>query len=124
MTDKDKARLAELEAKEYLVEDEDVIDYYRLSCEKLEEENEKLKVENQELKARCKAIPPLVIKNEKLIKGIEVLKSLIILPMENDISMVDNTGHNYYILRYTRRLLNEKELELLNEVLKEYEKLD
>lgn len=43
MNSKDKARLEELEAEECLVDGVDIIDYFRLSCEKLREENEMLK---------------------------------------------------------------------------------
>lgn len=54
---------------------------------------------------------------EKLEKAIEILKNVIILPMENDISMVDNKGNNYYILRYIKKLLSEQEYDFLKEVL-------
>lgn len=43
MTSEEKARYEELEAKDCLIDDEDVIDYYRLRCEILEEENQELK---------------------------------------------------------------------------------
>lgn len=77
MTSKDKARLEELEAEECLVDGEDIIDYFRLSCEKLGEENEELKAKNEELgqqlayECGCNAqLVELQEENEKLKKAI------------------------------------------------------
>lgn len=43
MTSKEKARYEELSAKDCLIDDEDIIDYYSLRCKILEEENQELK---------------------------------------------------------------------------------
>ena len=100
MTDKDKARLEELKSRKYSFDGEDVIDYYRLSCEELDGENENLKTENSKLK-----------------KVIEILKNLINLSLcideyepNGDIVPLLCTKNNDYIL-------NDDEFELLKEVL-------
>ena len=57
------------------------------------EENKKLKEENEKLKARCKAIPPLAIRNEKLTKAIEILKGNY--PIELKFTKHSDRNDNY-----------------------------
>lgn len=109
MTSKEKARYKELEAKDCLVDDEDVIDYYRLRCEILEEEiqelkevnksllnigvfqrqeNEKLKQENQELKEEINELSKDKLcfekQYDKLKKAIEIIKDKFELELINE----------------------------------------
>jgi hypothetical protein len=75
-------------------------------------------VSTQNLVNGCfKKLEKYIERLEKLKKAIEILKNIIILPIEDDISMVDNKGNNYYVLRYIKKLLSEQEYELLKEVL-------
>ena len=70
MTNEEKARYEELEAKDCLVDDEEVIDYYRLRCEILEERLEELEKENQRLEFKhqnqVKSIDSLLEENKEL----------------------------------------------------------
>lgn len=71
MTNEEKARYEELDAKDCLIDDEDIIDYYSLRCEILEEENKDLKVF---VDAYANARDELLIKNEQLEKENKELK--------------------------------------------------
>ena len=114
----------EIEHNENVKKHYDIIKQDLERLKQLEKENQDLKEKLQltetarqliynELKC-CSGMSEYI---EKLKKAIDILKNIIILPIENDISRVDNKGNNYYILRYIKRLLNEQEYELLKEVL-------
>ena len=80
------------------------------------EENKKLKEENEKLKARCKAIPPLAIRNEKLTKAIEIL-----LGENGAILLGSDNNHKLHLLDYdlVKYYISKEEYELLKEVLGE-----
>ena len=104
------------------LEDKNTTSASSIEClEVLEKENIRLNIILDDTKSdylkTLRENADLQLENKKLKKAIETLKSVIILPMENDISMVDNKGNNYYKLRYIKRLLNEQEYDLLKEVL-------
>lgn len=72
--------------------------------------NLELQTENEKLKARCKAIPPLVIKNEKLIKAIEILKKkteLRIVVAQGQYLIQQGAGKIKHVSKEDGELLNE-----------------
>lgn len=72
--------------------------------------NLELQTENEKLKARCKAIPPLVIKNEKLIKAIEILKEktkLRIVVVQGQYLIQQGAGKIKHVSKEDGELLNE-----------------
>lgn len=76
---------------------------------------DKLLYENQVLRARCKALPPLVIKNEKLEKTIDILQRF-----NFKLDHLPNGEYCIYIYHSgieIRIILTEEEYELLKEVL-------
>lgn len=76
-----------------------------------EELLEKIKIlekENEKLKARCKAIPPLVIKNEKLIKAIEILKEhLYVKELDIDYILEFSSLYSNHLTKLEYEVLNE-----------------
>ena len=86
--------------------------------EKLEKVVKKLEFENNALKLGIDLdlSAKLFSKNKKLKQAIEILKSKIELPLENDFDVVNKDDIHLYRLRI-KCLINEEEYELLKEVL-------
>ena len=56
-------------------------------------------------------------KLEKLERAFEILKEVLVIPEDDDIDFYVN-DRNYYKLKFTQRLINENEKELLEELTK------
>lgn len=85
-------------------------------CKNLEKENQGLKKRNEILIARCQAIPPLVIQNEKLVKATEILKKKKI---DVDELLSCETLQEFNDGYYKKWQLTQQEYDLLKEVLGE-----
>ena len=54
----------------------------------------------------------------KYKKAFEILKEVLVIPEDDDIDFYVN-DRNYYKLKFTQRLINENEKELLEELIKD-----
>lgn len=109
------------------------IDHYRIDCHKycgysfleklkiIEEYLEELEIENLHLKAQLEFSGLLEYETKKELtkykRTFEILKEVLEIPEDDDIDWCDN-DINYYKLKFTKKLINENEKELIEELMK------
>lgn len=111
MTSKEKTRYEELEAKDCLVDEDEIIEYYELKCKMLEEENKELLIALENKNNEIKFLKTLINDN-KPKKAIEIFKDKV-----GFIFHIDNGNKYYFSSEYLFNEITKEEYVLLKEVL-------
>lgn len=120
MTSKEKTRYEELEAKDCLVDEDEIIEYFELKCEMLEKENQELLIALENKNNEIKFLKTLINDN-KLKKAIGIIKRKYV-----DVYLIESYRFaTYNFIRGVKGKyeaekiedLTQEEYELLKEVL-------
>lgn len=125
MTNEEKARYEELEAKDCLIDCEDIIDYYSLRCEILEQEKQNLKEQHEkDFEIICKQAYLLNNKHidrpfiEKYQKFIDFLKLNFDISLDSKLRISDgNECVQTFIIDLPKNTTIDEMFEIIEEVL-------